>query len=261
MLTPPPEHGKVQPMTTQYDSIAATYDRIIGNLPVRQMLEYTYRARIGDVTGKSVLDLACGNGLYTRKFKQQGAARVVGVDLSPELIRIAQEHEAREKLGMEYQVGDGGTLGKLGDFDVVTTAFLLNYAPNRDVLLQMCRTVYDNLRGERFVAINLNVRQGARFYDDETYKKYGIFYHLTGGTLEHGASIHMTVAVGNDKVEFDVCHLPASDYEWALKTAGFKTVTWHDPQLSPELEQKTGGRAFWQDYLDTPSIIILECVK
>src|SRR5262245_37176102 len=121
-------------MATQYDEIARTYDRMIGELPVRQLIEYTYRRLIGDVSGKSVLDLACGNGFYTRIFKEQGASRVLGVDLSAELIALARGHEAAQPLGVEYRVGDGSVLGKLGDFDIVTTAFLLNFAPTREAL-------------------------------------------------------------------------------------------------------------------------------
>lgn len=247
-------------MATQYDTIAQQYDRIIGDLPVRQLLEYTYRNRIGDVSGKSVLDLACGNGFYTRKFKQQGASRVVGVDLSPELIKLAQEREAREQLGIEYLVGDGATLGKIGDFDVVTTAFLLNYAPTKEALLAMCRTVYDNLQGDRFVAINLNVGEAATVYNNESYKQYGVFYPIIAGSIESSATIRMTVALGDDAVQFDVCHLPPEVYEWALREVGFKTITWHKPEMSPEFEQ-AHSRATWQQYLDTPTIIILECEK
>lgn len=101
-------------MSTQYDPIAQQYDDIIRNVPIRQMVEYTYQQVIGDVSGQSVLDLACGNGLYTRTFKHKGASRVVGVDLSEELIRLARVHEQQDPLGIEYRVGDGQQLGNIG---------------------------------------------------------------------------------------------------------------------------------------------------
>lgn len=248
-------------MPTQYDRIAQQYDRIIGNLPVRQLVEYTYRARIGDVTGKTVLDLACGNGLYTRKFKEQGAARVVGVDISQELIDIARQHEARDPIGVEYLVGDGQTLGKIGDFDLVTTAFLLNYAPTEAALQAMCAHVAANLRGDRFVAINLNVGAAAQFYNDESYfAKYGVMYRLVSGSLDTSALVRMTVAWGGDQVQFDVCHLPPAAYERALRAAGFQTITWHPPELPPAFEAND-GRAHWQQFLETPTIIILEAAR
>lgn len=248
-------------MATQYDEIARAYDRMIGDLPVRQVIEYTYRRLIGDVRGKSVLDLACGNGFYTRIFKDQGAARVLGVDLSAELIALAREHEAAQPLGVEYRVGDGNTLGKLGDFDIVTTAFLLNYAPTREVLLAMCEGIAENLRGDRFVAINLNVVEGDQFYDNESYfHRYGVRYQVTDGSLDKQATVHMTIAHGGDQVEFDVCHLPASDYEWALHRAGFSSVRWHKPEISPTFA-KQHDPAHWNDFLNTPSIAVLECQR
>jgi toxoflavin synthase len=43
----------------------------------------------------SVLDLACGEGFYTRLLRQTGAGRVVGVDLSAGMIALARQEEAR----------------------------------------------------------------------------------------------------------------------------------------------------------------------
>ena len=57
---------------------------------------------LGDVGGKSLLDLACGDGFYTRKFRRAGADPVVGVDLSPQQIAKARRIEEREPLGIEY---------------------------------------------------------------------------------------------------------------------------------------------------------------
>jgi 2-polyprenyl-3-methyl-5-hydroxy-6-metoxy-1,4-benzoquinol methylase len=44
----------------------------------------------GDVSGLDVLDAGCGTGYLSRQLSARGA-RVVGVDLSENMIRIAQE--------------------------------------------------------------------------------------------------------------------------------------------------------------------------
>ena len=41
---------------------------------------------LGPLDGKRVLDLACGFGIYTQLLKQHGAAQVIGVDISPEML-------------------------------------------------------------------------------------------------------------------------------------------------------------------------------
>src|SRR3989344_4505191 len=45
---------------------------------------------VGDVRGKHVLDLACGEGFFSRALQVAGAM-VTGTDIAPELIRIAQK--------------------------------------------------------------------------------------------------------------------------------------------------------------------------
>jgi malonyl-CoA O-methyltransferase len=44
-----------------------------------------------DVRGLTALDLGCGTGRYTRWLQASGAARVVGVDRSPDMLRRARE--------------------------------------------------------------------------------------------------------------------------------------------------------------------------
>ena len=103
------------------------------------------------------MDLACGFGFYTQLLKQHGAAQVLGVDISPEMIRLAQQQEQAEPLGITYRVGDAVALPQLGPFDLVTAFHLLNYATSKDQLRGMFRSVYANLvAGGRFVAYTIN---------------------------------------------------------------------------------------------------------
>jgi toxoflavin synthase len=48
---------------------------------------------VGALGSKRVLDLACGFGFYTRLLKQQGAVQVLGVDISPEMLRLGRAQE------------------------------------------------------------------------------------------------------------------------------------------------------------------------
>jgi 2-polyprenyl-3-methyl-5-hydroxy-6-metoxy-1,4-benzoquinol methylase len=60
---------------------------------LKQAESYTFFRMVGALDGKRVLDLACGFGFYPRLLKQHGAAQVVGVDISPEMIRLATQQE------------------------------------------------------------------------------------------------------------------------------------------------------------------------
>ena len=57
-----------------------------------------FLAFIGDIQGKIVLDIGCGEGYNTRMFAQQGA-QVIGVDLAKETSQIVQEEENKTRLG------------------------------------------------------------------------------------------------------------------------------------------------------------------
>jgi SAM-dependent methyltransferase len=91
----------------QYDTIALVYQRISAAVPLRDAEWYSLHQRLGDLTGLSVLDLACGDGMGTRLLKRWGAARVVGVDISAQMIALARQREDAEPLGIEYRVGGG----------------------------------------------------------------------------------------------------------------------------------------------------------
>ena len=51
---------------------------------------------------RTVLDLACGEGVYTRQFMRAGAAAVTGVDISPAMITLAEAAERTDPLGCRY---------------------------------------------------------------------------------------------------------------------------------------------------------------
>jgi ubiquinone/menaquinone biosynthesis C-methylase UbiE len=142
-------------MAADYDNIAKQY-RESKKLPFRQHAEwYSYRKMLDDVAGKSVLDLACGEGFYSRRIKKNGAKQVIGVDLSEKMIELARKREAQDQLGISYTVGDITELGKIGNFDLVVASYLLNYAQTKEHLLDMCRTIFTNLKpGGCFVSVN-----------------------------------------------------------------------------------------------------------
>ena len=80
----------MNPSENQYDAIAAAYQDS-KQLPFRKYIEaHSLFEILGDIRGATVLDLACGDGFYTRKIKQAGALEVTGVDLSAEMIKLAE---------------------------------------------------------------------------------------------------------------------------------------------------------------------------
>jgi ubiquinone/menaquinone biosynthesis C-methylase UbiE len=245
-------------MKTDYDMISAEYKKAKQH-PWRLHIEhFTLFELIGPLAGKTVLDLACGEGFYTRSLKQKGAAAVVGVDLSAGMIRLAREQEAQRPLGIDYQVGDARKLDFDNKFDLVVAGYLLNYASTRDELVEMCQGIVRSLTpGGRFVTVNNNPNHAPECFP--LTREYA-FLKSTPGELEEGAPVIWKFFLDEGPFEITNYHLSIATHEWAFRTAGFGSVHWHEPQLSPAGRAEHGSE-FWAPFLKHPPIIFIECQK
>jgi ubiquinone/menaquinone biosynthesis C-methylase UbiE len=243
-------------LANQYDEIATLYQRS-RNSPIRRYVEaYTFLGLLGEVRGRTVLDLACGEGFYTRLLRAHGAARVVGVDISAKMIDLARRQERERPMGVEYAVGDVRQLQSLGSFDIVVAGYLLHYARNRDELRAMCRAIGRQLpAGGRFVTINENPEQPADRY--RGYARYG-FSKATVAPRGEGSPITYTMIAGRELFQFEISHFGRDTYEQALTDAGFAQISWHAPALDPA-GLALRGAEYWREYLENPPIAGLVC--
>ncbi|MBI5575901.1 MAG: class I SAM-dependent methyltransferase [Deltaproteobacteria bacterium] len=60
---------------------------------------------LGDVRGKSILDVGCGSGIYSIYFAGKGA-RVTGLDFSDNMIALARRNASEENCEVEFAGGD-----------------------------------------------------------------------------------------------------------------------------------------------------------
>src|SRR6185312_7072670 len=243
-------------MTTNYDPIAEQYKRA-KRQPWRAYVEaFTLLKLVGAPTAKKVIDIACGEGFYTRMIRTRGAAKVTGVDLSQEMIGLAQASEAQQPLGIDYIIGDGLNLKVAGDYDLAVAAYLLNYAHDRTELNEMCRGIARSLKpGGRFVAVNSN--PACDFSAAPSYRKYG-FETSVVGPFREGAPITWTFYLEDGAFSIENYFLNIETHEQALHAAGFRDVRWHRPQLSREGESIDGSE-YWADLLGHPPLIFIEC--
>jgi len=245
-------------MTTNYDPIAEQYQRS-KQQPWRTFVEcFTLMELMGDPQGMAVLDVACGEGFYTRMIRQRGAARVTGVDLSQGMIDLARSQESRHQLGIEYIVGDARELSGGEPFDLAMAAYLLNYAHNREELQSMCDGIARSLRsGGRFLTVNCN--PALNFPAAPSYRKYG-FETTVVGNWQECAPITWTFYLDDGPFDIENYYLNVATHEAAFRQAGFREVLWHAPRLSPAgLVAK--NREFWSSLLDYPPMTFIECFK
>jgi SAM-dependent methyltransferase len=245
-------------MTTHYDRIAKEY-QASKLQPWRTHIErYTLLRLTGDVRGLKTLDLACGEGYYTRLLRRLGADPVVGVDLSQAMIDLARAQEAAEPLGIRYHVGDARSVDQRPAADLVFAAYLLNYARDYAELLAMCEAISRNLKpGGRFVTVNNHPDDPPDNF--ETGRVYGYSKRLEG-PLEEGTPIVWRFHLPEGTIEVTNFYLTLATMELALKSAGLRDIRWHPSQVSPEGLQQS-GEEHWRGFLTRPPIVFLECVK
>jgi len=83
-------------------------------------------AMLGDVAGKTILDLGCGEGGYARELARRGA-KVTAVDGSARLIEIARQRASAEGVDVKFVNANANDLRDVesGRFDVVVAAMSL----------------------------------------------------------------------------------------------------------------------------------------
>jgi ubiquinone/menaquinone biosynthesis C-methylase UbiE len=115
-----------------YDSIADEYDeRIPGVTPAdRRFIETETDFVLGKIRPTDVvLDMGCGTGRLTTQLAGK-AGRTIGLDLSPRMMRHAQQKVEAAGRQAEFHVGDMCELPfPDGSFDVVTSMLSLMHVP------------------------------------------------------------------------------------------------------------------------------------
>lgn len=112
-----------------FDGLAPAWDsgRITREDILQEILDFA------DITpGCRVLDVACGTGVLFPFYLERGAAAVTGIDLSPEMARVAREkHRDRRLTVLAGDVEEA----ELGEFDRIVVLNALPHFPDPARLL------------------------------------------------------------------------------------------------------------------------------
>jgi len=110
-----------------------------------ELLEAPVRAALSSAgPGATVIDLACNEGWFSHRMLEWGAARVIGVDIRPRLIRRAElirSHFGISPGRLEFRCADIFDLdtSALGTFDVVLCLGLIYHLENPIGALRIVR--------------------------------------------------------------------------------------------------------------------------
>jgi ubiquinone/menaquinone biosynthesis C-methylase UbiE len=186
-------------------SIPENYDRYLGPVLFEPFAD-DIAARLKEAQSGSVLELACGSGILTRRLRDTlSKTRLVATDLNPGMIAYAQGKFLPSE-NIEWREADAAALPfSDGSFDAVVCQFGLMFVPEKELAM---REAYRVLREGGVFLFNV--------WDSMEHNRFAQIAHKTIGSF------------------FDVdpptfCEIPFSFYEPVLirnllERAGFKSI-------------------------------------
>lgn len=259
-------------MSTSWGKVADWYDDLLKE-------DDTYQAKVilpnlsrlvDTKSGEHILDLACGQGFFSRAFATTGA-QVTGVDISKELIDIAKKelegHLSRPEDGkLGYFVAPSHQLTDVisGTIDKVIIVLALQNIEKVKETMEECARV---LRPEGKLYIVLNhpafriPKRSSWGYDESA----GIQYRRIDGYLSEGKfEIEMRpgAAAFGKKGEATVSfHRPLQVYFKHLSKAGFAVIRFEEWDSHKKSEK--GKRSVAEDNArkEIPLFLCLEAQK
>ena len=96
---------------------------------------------LGDLTGKTVLDIGCGSGPYLLTALRQGAQHVTGVDPAPRMLELASQRIASAGMADRLSIVEGYFPGARvdGTFDYAIVMGVLDYVADPAAFLKALR--------------------------------------------------------------------------------------------------------------------------
>lgn len=135
---------------------AATSEQYATPAPIAAEVLYLAHGH-GDIAGRSVVDLGCGNGILAIGAKLLGASRAVGVDSDPKAIDVARRNATRARVDVDWRPMDVNGFRESFETVVMNPPFgaQLRHAdrPFLDAAMAISRVVYTflNAKAEDFV--------------------------------------------------------------------------------------------------------------
>ncbi|MDT9025437.1 class I SAM-dependent DNA methyltransferase [Rossellomorea yichunensis] len=130
-----------------YERFAYVYDYLMQDVPYDGWLEFVNKqAKAYSIQGGKVLDIACGTGELSLRLVRDGYD-VTGVDLSQDMLMVAQEKAFEMNVKINLFQQDMSKLDSLGEYDLITIfCDSLNYLEDEKDVKNTFESVYAHLK-------------------------------------------------------------------------------------------------------------------
>lgn len=182
----------------------------------------------GPLKDQTIVDVGCGGGILSEALARTGA-QVLGIDLSEELLDVADLHSLESGVQVTYRQVSVETLAEdqPGAFDLVTCMEMLEHVPNPASVVKACAKL---------------VKPGGKVFFSTLNR------HPKAWLLAIAMAEHVLGMIPKGTHDFNTFIKPSELSRWAresgLELIGMEGVTYH-----PLTEQFTLGRDLDVNYL------------
>lgn len=202
--------------------------------------------------GQKLLELACGTGALAVTLKKRGYD-VTGLDLSPNMLSLANERALSAKVHLPLIEGDMLDLSEVGEFEVVTCfSDSICYMPDEKAVSTVFKEVANVLSSAGTFLFDVH----STYQVDEIFPGYmyneqsediSFLWQSYIGEVKHSIEHDLTFFVYDKEIDlyerFDETHkertYPLETYYDMLEQAGFSSVKVYSDFGDSEVEKKS----------------------
>lgn len=215
-----------------------------------------------ELSGKSVLDLGCGTGIFTFLLERQNPEKIVGIDLSDEMLKIAEKKAKERKSKAEFLLGDAAKAFDYvqAEYDFIFSSTTTHYIDNLEML---------------FSNINKCLKAGGTCILSIIHPVYSAMYPIEHG-MEFPSDDEWNVRYldkrkrayiqpwieYNDDFENQLStsyHYTFGDYMNAIIKTGLQVEEIREPMPPEEWKESSFGR--YDSFIETPTYMIMKIRK
>lgn len=200
-----------------YNNIAKEYLQITITDPIKTFSQRpTIIELLGDVSGKNILDIGCGNGDFDQQLVNFGAL-ITGLDNSAAQIALARKNCSSGT----FLVSTPQTFTPVREYDLVIAVLVLMHSENYSDLVQFFDCAHRSLTpGGTFIGL---------VYNDKFTHWDSVFYRRIWNKVGDTITISFLNETGDVIASTNTRNITQREYEQAAKVSGFSNICWHKP--------------------------------
>lgn len=211
----------------------------------------TLKTLLPDFQGKTLLDLGCGYGWHCIYAAEQGAERIVGVDLSEKMLETARAKTTDDRITYQRCAMEDIEF-EPESFDIVLSSLALHYVENFEIIVKKVHTILKP--GGAFLFSAEHPVFTAYGTQDWYYDENGKILHFPVDNYYYEGKRTATF-LGEEVVKY---HKTLTTYLNSLLENGFEIRRIVEPQPTQEMIEAVEGM---KDEMRRPMMLIVSAVK